>query len=1357
MSYFVRGGDGRVLSDVVHVKRQRFSSAVSKPTQLQMRKQLQLAVLVFAIATLCSAQQPDAIELVKTTIANAQRNFILSQNYTFQVSNDWTYYNQDGAATRHEIKKFDAVFVHGEWYWRLSERDGRPLSGKEAEEEQRKWEQEISGVRARLLPAQKQTSLFSFMLESRGRRRSHVTREPIPFEDLPRLFELKLLGIEQVNNHQAYLVMATPRPEIKPANQWEDVELHDKVKLWIDVAEQAPVRLHVDVLTDRGMVARDSSNDMEWEKVNGEVWLLTRNLLRLPKARAQCEDVFSNFRRFDVDVRVLNSATRSVVESSGQPKTATSTSGRLQAAANSSLNSDLRVTADRVAISSVVEKGFAAYQRGDLPALFSLFSETSPNLLMAKVDIQNNIAYFGKGDVKNLDVEAIETAGDTATARLSFEISGGEPGRSSGKKFYLFELVRESGAWRLWGGESEEAEFAGALLAADSEEERQRLLSEQAPLVTAELADQLVGQGNSLISIGDYVHAVASFQLANTVAEHLGAKEAIWKALYGLGHGSLVEGHKAQAEDYFGKSLALCAQIGNKSDLAFANSEIGKNYFDRGDYRKAMQYYKRSLRISTESGAKERLASTLEAIGDLFVQQGNDEQGLEQYRKSLKLFEELEASVDVQLRVPGSLSKIAGVLTRQGSYTQALEYYQKNLKILERLGARSGTAVTLQNIGDNYFFQARLPEALEYYGKSLDLFEEQEHKPEIARTLNRMASVYYALGEYERAISLCHRAADISRELDNPSDVAAIQTTLGRAYVAMGQYDQARQALAEAIANIETLRTHVAGTEQDQERFFEGRVNPYHAIVELLIQQQDFAEALKFAELAKGRALLDVLQNGKDDITKAMTPDEQRQEQSLNEVLIALNSQIENEQAQREPRRILLRNIETRLKKARLEYESFETRVYVEHPDLMHQRGESRPLSLEALATLITDGSTALLEYEVTEDRTYLFFLGKDEKSANGIFLNAYPIEVKSRDLARRAESFRQKLAAESLDFRNSARELYKLLLGPVQKELGDKKTVCLVPSGPLWELPFQALLSAQNRYVLEDHTIFYAPSFSVLREMRNRTEEAARERFRSNDPSTRRDLSSSQMLFAVGNPKLVSTDPDRVGMTARDAPYAPLPEQEQLVRRLGQIYGAQNSRILTGKAAQEEVVRTEAGKYKVLHFATHAILDNDDPMYSRLLLSRTREDENGILDARAIMRLELHADLAVLSGCETARGRVHEGEGMIGMSWAVFVAGTPTTIVSQWKIDSFSTAHMMMDFHRMLKSRMAQQRLSPISEALHHPALSNRQLRSGPPENELRLNKAEALRQAALDLMKNPAYRHPFYWAGFVVMGDGL
>jgi CHAT domain-containing protein len=335
--------------------------------------------------------------------------------------------------------------------------------------------------------------------------------------------------------------------------------------------------------------------------------------------------------------------------------------------------------------------------------------------------------------------------------------------------------------------------------------------------------------------------------------------------------------------------------------------------------------------------------------------------------------------------------------------------------------------------------------------------------------------------------------------------------------------------------------------------------------------------------------------------------------------------------------------------------------------------------------------------------------------------LQVYTLAVKAADVAERAERFRQQLAEDDLDFQPLARALYDLLLKPAQSQLQNKTTLVIVPDGTLWNLPFQALQSAAGRYLLEEHAIFYAPSLTVLREM-----------VKAHRQPTKRAQSQSTLL-AFGNPAVSKQTAEGVRRVALDEKLEPLPEAEKQVSELARLYGLSQSRVYTGADAREDRAKREAGNYRILQFATHGILNNGSPMYSHLVLARAEGDSNedGLLEAHEMMKLNLHADMVVLSACETGRGRIGAGEGLIGMSWALFVAGSATTIASQWKVESASTNELMLEFHRNLKS--------------------------GSEDAQMQITKARALQQAALKLMRDGRYAHPFYWAGFVVMGDGF
>jgi CHAT domain-containing protein len=213
--------------------------------------------------------------------------------------------------------------------------------------------------------------------------------------------------------------------------------------------------------------------------------------------------------------------------------------------------------------------------------------------------------------------------------------------------------------------------------------------------------------------------------------------------------------------------------------------------------------------------------------------------------------------------------------------------------------------------------------------------------------------------------------------------------------------------------------------------------------------------------------------------------------------------------------------------------------------------------------------------------------------------------------------------------------------------------------------------------------------------------------------------------LYAVGNPAISGEVLARV-KTVRNSPFVSLPETEKEVQTIGtEVYGPKASSIHIGTAAREDTLKTEIGKYRVIHFATHGVLNDGSPLYSYLLLApgeNSRED--GLLEAWELMEMDLKSEMVVLSACDTARGYVSSGEGMIGMTWALFVAGVPTTVASQWKVPSETTTKLMVVFHK----------------------------------NARQMSKAEAWREAALEMIKDPRYRmKPFYWAGFVVGDAGM
>jgi CHAT domain-containing protein len=753
-----------------------------------------------------------------------------------------------------------------------------------------------------------------------------------------------------------------------------------------------------------------------------------------------------------------------------------------------------------------------------------------------------------------------------------------------------------------------------------------------------------------------------------------------------------------------------------------------------------------------------------------------------------------------------TLNNIGGVHRLQGDYGEALEHYQKSLTLKEQLGDKAGIAATLTNIGIVHSKQGNYVQALEHYQKSLVLGEQLGDKAGIAATLTSIGVVHSKQGNYAQALEFYQKGLALAEAIGVSRTIFLCYQGIGSVHKAQRNTEKALVAYRNAITLIESMRGQIAGGEQEQQRFFEGKVAVYHAMVDLLIEQYRRVadtsplEALTYAERAKARVLLDVLHSGKVNITKTMTETEREREQALNNELVSLNTQITRESQRSQPELTHLANLKANLQKARLDYEAFQTSLYAAHPELKVQRGETKSITLDEARALLPDAvgraasATALLEFVVTEAKTYLFVLtpnvqglrvkGSQQPSTlnpqplastlnpQPLTLKVYSLDIKRDELAKRVKEFREEVSDPNRPV-DTARPLYDQLLKPAQAQLQGKTTLIIVPDGVLWDLPFQALQPREGRYLLEDFNLFYAPSLTVLREMARLRAKGSNAKglglrvkgsSAKNQPSTLNPQPSTLgALLAFGNPTLGQKAVERVQFVKRDANLKPLLEAEKEVKALAQLYGAGRSRVYVGANAQEERVKAEAGEYRVLHFATHGILNDVSPMYSHLLLAQSvgqrvnesmknidplthlpidplTQVEDGLLEAWELMKLDLQADLVVLSACQTARGRVGAGEGIIGLTWALFVAGCPTTVVSQWEVDSASTAQLMVEFHKRLK----------LAVSSEQSAVSRR------ARNPFPFTKAEALRQAALMLRRSRQYRHPFYWAGFVVVGDG-
>src|SRR5262249_43578901 len=284
-----------------------------------------------------------------------------------------------------------------------------------------------------------------------------------------------------------------------------------------------------------------------------------------------------------------------------------------------------------------------------------------------------------------------------------------------------------------------------------------------------------------------------------------------------------------------------------------------------------------------------------------------------------------------------------------------------------------GASYVRAGIGDVYFEEGRYGEAQDWYQQALTAFEAADFKRGIVQTLIQISNLYLSQSRYTEALPLAERAVALERQLGRPVILWLALTSLGYAQLELNHPLESRKAFEEAVSVTERLREQIAGGVEERQRYFENSLRAHHGMFSLLAKENDTLGALTFAERTKGRVLLDVLHEGRVNLQKAMSAGERDEEQRLNAQLAKLNREVvrNSQTGGRDAQR--LGGVKTQLDRARLDYEAFEAALYATHPELKIQRGKAPVVKPEELTTLLKDTSSALLEYVVTDEKSFLF------------------------------------------------------------------------------------------------------------------------------------------------------------------------------------------------------------------------------------------------------------------------------------------------------------------------------------------------------------------------------------------------
>ena len=811
--------------------------------------------------------------------------------------------------------------------------------------------------------------------------------------------------------------------------------------------------------------------------------------------------------------------------------------------------------------------------------------------------------------------------------------------------------------------------------------------------------ENVIRIGDSLYMQGDYTQASRYYKQSLTDLANQNNAAGLIAALNGAANSAYYQGNYDEALEYYQRNLVAEKAQRDQSGVANAFRGIGNVHRSRGDYSAALESYFNALTISET--LKSNTGLILASIGLTRFLQNNNAAALEYYDKALAQFKVDGNKIDSS-RV---LSLIGNAYYGQGNFDLAIDSYQKGLALREAMDDSAGQADLQTGLGTVYLRKRDYAEALNRYNAALRLLEPSTNKAAVAATLNRIADVYLAQSNYEDTFKFATQALNLAKETGDKEVYWYAQLLLGKAQVGLGKNLQGREAFTSAVSAIESLRSEPTLNAAELGR---SSILAYHAAVDLFIADGNAAEAFDYAERGKVQSLYEVFRRNNALSVKGMTPKEQADERALIGEAISLHLQLERDSQATTSTTARQSDLGERLKKTRAAYADFRKQVFNAHPTLKVERGEVPPVRLDEARTLVGDRQTAVLEFVTTDRDTYLFVIAleeNDKPSRRGktptISLRAYPLNISYEQLTTVVNELQTAVREQNQDVAQNLQRAYDILLRPAAEQLIGKSRLVVVPDGVLWKVPFEALQPSAERYIIDQFAVSYVPSLAASREFRK----------------LRRETTIPSLL-AVESPAIPAQLTDRMNLSYRDIHFESTPEQNVEVESLTSIYPSNRRKLLAGSLATEDAVRRESAHSNVVHIAAPALLDDATPTSSFIALSNAGSNDDGLLQSREILNLQTTAKVAVLSHVS------HIGNystAPLAMSWAWFVAGAPAIVMNRWEIQSPSTSMLMKEFH----SRLRTQRLT------------------------------KALQQSALTLRNSADYKHPYFWAGFVLIGN--
>lgn len=862
--------------------------------------------------------------------------------------------------------------------------------------------------------------------------------------------------------------------------------------------------------------------------------------------------------------------------------------------------------------------------------------------------------------------------------------------------------------------------------------------------------------------LGDLNKSLEAQRAALHIWQELKDRRGEANSLLRTGYVKAILGETQEAFVLYEKAFSLFSVVQDYRGQALVLTAIGHLHSMTGGKQEALDSYDQAVAMSRRMGDSELTAQLCSGMGYIHYELGELEKALAYRMQALTLYRAMPDRWG-----ESSLLLSTGITySAMGEEQKALEHFGQGLTIVRSLSNANLESALLSEMGVVYQRLGRTRDALSHYMKSLALSRSGKNRRGEANALNHIGSVHASLGRHREALANFNQALPLTRAINDRFAESSTLFNLALSERNLGHLEEARAQIELAVGLIESLRAGVTSQNLRTSYFATVRqhYDLYIDVLMLLRKEHPSREvdslAFEVSERARARSLLESLASARGEIRHGIDPALLGRERALQQQL--------DVKAERQIR--LLGGPHADEEAAALageieaitnEYETVKAEIRAKSPRYATLT-QPQPLGLSEIQQRVLDDRTLLLEYALGDERSYVWAVTRT--SIMGYELPARAqIEAAARRLYElltahqlipgEAVNERQMRTAQAeADYWREVDALSDIILGPAAEQLAGKRLL-VIPDGALQYIPFGVLTapagqaSADQQLIRPDggsrlplvnqDEVASLPSASILPVLQREIIEPELEDkllaifadpvFERDDPRVN-NQSGAQLLADTGEEQSQQHRALRDANSLLGGEGIPrLPASREEAEAITAMLPADEvEKILDFKANHATATEPGLSRYRIIHLATHGIVNNKRPELSGMILSLVNErgePQDGFLRLHDIYNLNLKADLVVLSACNTGLGKDVKGEGIIGLTRGFMYAGAGTVVASLWKVDDAATAELMKHFYEGMFKRD----LSPSA----------------------------ALREAQLAMWRQKHWRAPYYWAGFVLQGQ--